>query len=268
MLKRYSLILIFFPIVCYCQVPAGFPLIDRTDLPEAKFIPARHFTGVSLFGYMNGGAELYLEYGITDAVITEFDFRGGHYKCEVYRMKGAEEAFGIYSVSKYRCPASPPLSPFTCQTNYQLQICKGQYYISIINRSGNKNDSIASLKIGEIIAGKISEPSADLTIFFPGRDVSGLQRNAVLAKGKMGLMNGATAWEDSFKGLSGYCAVILQRGENPELSVRFSDKDALAEFCRLHEIDTGKLSIVPLKIPDNRSVTLIHQNHLLIRSGF
>jgi hypothetical protein len=266
--KLYSLILFFSPLICYSQVPAGFPLIDRADLPEAKFTPARYFTGESLFGYMDGGAELYREYGISDAVITEFDLRGGHYKCEIYKMTGAEEAFGIYSVSKFRCQGSPPLSPFTCLNHYQLQICKGEYYINIINRSGSKNDSIASLKIGEIITKKISEPSADLAVFFPGMDIHDLRLNAILAKGKLGLMNGATAWEDFFKDLSGYCAVILPSEGKTELSVRFSSKDALDGFCRLHNIDAGKLSEVPINISGSVSGTLLRENHLLIRSGF
>ncbi len=268
MLKLFSLIYFLFPLVCSSQIPAGFPVIDKTDLPDAKFTPARYFTGESLFGYMDGGAELYREYGISHAVITEFDLSGGHYKCEVYKMTGVEEAFGIYSVSKYHCLGSPTFSTYTCQTHYQLQICKGPYYISIINKAGNKADSIASLKIGEILSEKIMEPSIDLTCFIPGTDAPYLQRNAVLAKGKLGLMNGATAWEDFFKDLSGYCALIIPSGDKTILSVRFSSKDALSEFCRLHKIDAGRLSEVTLNISDSVSVTLIRENHLLIRSGF
>jgi hypothetical protein len=268
MFKLSVLIFCLVPLICFSQIPAGFPVIGKTDLPEAKFTPARYFTGESLFGYMDGGAELYLEYGISDAVITEFDIRVGHYKCEVFKMTGTEEAFGIYSVSKYRCLGSPPLSTYTCQTHYQLQICKGPYYISIINKSGNKADSIASLKIGEILSGKISEPSVDLTTFLPGTDISDLQYHAVLAKGKLGLMNGASAWEDFFKDLSGFCAVILPSGDRTTLSVRFKDKDALGEFCRLHNIETDKLSGIPLKITTGESITLIRENHLLLQSGF
>jgi hypothetical protein len=266
--KLFSLIFFLFPLVCCSQIPAGFPVINKTDLSDAKFTPARYFTGESLFGYMDGGAELYREYGISDAVITEFDLSGGHYKCEVFKMTGAEEAFGIYSVSKYHCLGSPPFSTYTCQTHYQLQICKGPYYISIINKAGNKADSIASLKIGEILSGKINGPSIDLTSFIPGTDTSYLQRNAVLAKGKLGLMNGATAWEDYFKDLSGFCALILPSGDKTILSVRFSDKEALMEFCRLHKIEPARLSGMPLKISGSESVTLLRENHLLIRSGF
>jgi len=95
------ILILFFLIVttiCQAQIQEDFPVLDNSDLPDARFQPGRHFTGESLFGYMNGGAELYREYGIVDAVITEFDLKDGHYKCEVFKMSGPEEAFGIYSV--------------------------------------------------------------------------------------------------------------------------------------------------------------------------
>jgi len=68
-------ILILISPVCFAQIPKDFPVVDESNLPDAKFKPSRHYTGESLFGYMDGGAELYREYGITDAVITELDFQ-------------------------------------------------------------------------------------------------------------------------------------------------------------------------------------------------
>ncbi len=118
--------------------PGGFSTIGKKDLPEAKFSSSRVFTGSSLFGYINGGAELYLEYGFDVAAVTVIDYEDGEYKTEVFKMTGSEEAFGIFSVSKYRCLSIPALSEFTCQTKYQLQICKGPYYISIINKTGTR----------------------------------------------------------------------------------------------------------------------------------
>ena len=58
-----SLILILgFP-ACFSQLPEDFPLVNKADLPEAKFSSSRTFNGTALFGYIDGGAELYLEYG-------------------------------------------------------------------------------------------------------------------------------------------------------------------------------------------------------------
>ena len=251
-------------IVCRAQVPDGFPVIDKSDLPEAKFKPPRHFTGESLFGYMDGGAELYREYGITDAVITEFDLKDGHYKCEVFKMTGIEEAFGIYSVSKYRCLSSPPFSPYTCQTRYQLQICRGPYYISIINKSGNSADSLVSLKAGEILSDKINVPSAGLADFIPDINPADLDHNAVLAKGKLGLMNGATDWEDFFRDITGYYTLIYPAKEKSTLSVRFRAEEDFQQFVKFHGWNLCDIGVSDVRVAGGVILRLIGENHLLI----
>jgi hypothetical protein len=264
-MRRIIILIFLIPyVVSQAQVPEGFPAIDKSDIPGAKFQSPRHFTGESLFGYMDGGAELYREYGITDAVITEFDLKEGHYKCEVFKMTGPEEAFGIYSVSKYRCLSSPPFSPFACQTRYQLQICKGSYYISIINKSGSSTDSLVSLKAGEILARRINDPSADLSVFIPDINTSDLDQTAVLAKGKLGLMNGATDWEDFFKDITGYYTLIYPAKEKSILSVRFRAEEDFQQFVKFHGWNLCDIGVSDVRVAGGVTLRLIGENHLLI----
>ncbi len=267
MYKLFTPLFFLVSVACFPQIPAGFPSLDRNDLPDAKFLLTRHFTHESLFGYMNGGAELYREYGISDAVITELDLKGTKYKCEVFKMTGPEQAFGIYSVSRYRCQGSPPLAPYTCQNSYQLALCKGRYYVSIINMSGAIADQSASLRIGKILAGKISEPSFDYKEYLPEADSVDIQRRSVLAEGKLGLMNGATDWEDYFKDLKGYTVMLIPYGNFTDISIRFTDNEALMKFCKLHDIDPGKLTYAGLRISPKESVRVIKENHLILRIG-
>jgi hypothetical protein len=262
--KIFTLIFMFVSLGCYPQIQDGFPSIEKSDLPDAKFLPARHFTGESLFGYMNGGAELYREYGISGADITEFDYQSGHYKCEVFRMNGPEEAFGIFSVSKFKCSGMPPVAIYTCQTRFQLQICKGPYYISIINSAGTIADSLLSLRIGDILSRQIKDPSVDLNSFIPGMEPVDFSRNTVLAKGKLGLMNGATIWEDYFKDVTGYCALIISAKEKSLISVRFKNPDDFRQFITLHGWSTCDLSVNGLKMSGGEMIRLLADTHLLI----
>lgn len=264
MKKLLSLIFLAVSMVCYSQIPEGFPLISKSDLPDAEFLPARNFTGESLFGYMNGGAELYREYGIIGAVITEFDLNSRHYKCEVFKMNGPEEAFGIFSVSKFKCIGMPDLADFACQTRYQLQTCKGQYYINIINKSGTVADSVTSLEIGKILTGRINESSADLSAFIPDINAEDLKHNAVLVKGKLGLMNGAAAWEDYFKDINGYCTLILKTEEKTILSARFMKPEDFQQFISSHGWGTCDLSVNGLKMTGGEIIKLLADTHLLI----
>lgn len=232
-------LMFFMPKGIYSQLPDDFPSIATEDMPGAVVSSPRVFTGSSLFGYMNGGAELYLEYGFSLASITEITFMGGKYKTEIFRMKGPEEAFGIFSVSKFRCLDMPPYSAFTCRTRYQLQICKGPYYISIINSSGTAADSTASSRIGELLAGRIADGELKLQEYLPGIPEEAIKSGCFLAKGKLGIVNGDPDLEDSFKGIQNYTTVILKGDEKYTISVKFGDHDSMKKFMEVNGIEVA-----------------------------
>jgi hypothetical protein len=249
---------------CFSQLSEDFPYIDKSDLLDAKFQPARIFNGASLFGYIDGGAELYLEYGFSTAWISEIGYMGGKYKTEIYKMSGPEEAFGIFSVSKYKCKSYPPVFTYTCQTRYQLQICSGQYYISVINGTGNKSDSTASIRIGEAIVKKITQPSFDLSSYFPGLPAERIKSSAILAKGKLGLMNGVPDWEDYFKDVTGFTVIVLPDQEKTVMSVKFKGLGETKKFVSLHNWDIEKITLSPVRFTGGESVRKLSDNHLLI----
>jgi len=214
-----------------------FPSITTSDLPHVNLSEARQFKGSSLFGYIDGGAELYLEYGFSEAVITEIGINTRKFKCEVYKMDGPGEAFGIFSVSKYRCACFPPVAKFSCQTKYQLQFCKGPFYVSIISRGGTETDSIEMLTIGRIISSKITSPEIDLSAYFPGTTTELLKQNTFMAKGRLGIINGDPDLEDFFGRAQGYTAFILKSPERNEISLGFSDLQDYYDFLKLHRWD-------------------------------
>ena len=158
----------------------------------------------------------------------------------------------------------PGLAPYSCQTRYQLQLCASRFYISIINRSGNSTDSIASLRIGEALLGKIKGPPADLSPFLPGIPAETIRQNAVLARGKLGLMNGATDWEDFFAGTNNFVSVVLPEENKTILSVRFSKSDELNRFLEIHKMHDKVDHTLTDKMSADTVITKISDNHLLI----
>ena len=257
-------IICFSSLNLYSQLPESYPVIDKNNLPDAKFSPVRTFSGESLYGYIDGGADLYLEYGFTGVIITEFAWLKGKYKIEIYKMKNPEAAFGIFSVLRFRCRTRPDISAYTCQNKYQLQICCGQYYISIINESGSSADSSASITIGKKIVEKINEPSVDLTPFFPGIPSETIRNEAVLVLGRLGVMNGASDLEGYLKGSGGYTTVILKTPAKTLISVKFEGKDEWEKFGFSHNWELGKLSDSAYKMPGGETVRKLHDNHLII----
>ena len=265
MLKYLSVlvILIFGFTVCFAQLPDSFPSIDKTDLPGSEFLSSRVFNGTSLYGYIDGGAELFLEYGFSVVSVSEIEFLGGRYKTEIYKMSGPEEAFGIFSVMRYNCLGMPDITEFTCQTRYQLQICKGSYYISIINRSGTGSDTIASLSIGRAITGKIRERNADLSSYFPGITLENIKRNCLLVKGRLGIVNGLPDLEDFFKVMNDYSAVILKNEGRTVVSVKFSSKESYARFIESNNWNDKTIENGGITLPEE-TVEKIAENHLQI----
>jgi len=221
------------------QLPDDFPVIERNDLPGAVFTSSKVYNGTSLFGYIDGGAELYLEYGFLMASVTDINYKDGIYKTEIYKMTGPEEAFGIFSVSRFRCKSVPGLPGISCQSKYQLQICRGQFYISIINRTGTRNDSIASVLIGKSITGRIRGNDADLNAFFPDIDDYLLKSGCFLAKGRLGIVNGSPDLEDFLIDYSGYTAVIY-KNDRTNISLRFDNAESCRKFADVNSFKEGK----------------------------
>ncbi|MEZ5010491.1 MAG: DUF6599 family protein [Bacteroidales bacterium] len=73
-LNRYFGSMIFMvmllnPVLVRSQESNEFPLFKTEYLTGSTILTERSFTSESLFGYMNGGAELYLEYGFDRLVV-------------------------------------------------------------------------------------------------------------------------------------------------------------------------------------------------------
>ncbi|MBN2609959.1 MAG: hypothetical protein JXB00_00215 [Bacteroidales bacterium] len=264
---KYCLIFCFLMILvpdCFSLVPSPFPYVTEDDLPGARFEKPKIYTRESLYGYINGAAELYLEYGFTNAWICEIIWMGGKYTAEIYRMGNPEDAFGIFSVSRWQCKNVPSLSPFSCHTRYQLQVCSGSFYISIINGTASSTDSITPVKIAQAIVRKIHEAPADISYYLPGLQPETINQKAILARGRLGVMNGAPDWEDFFESAKGYTTVILHEGDTIFLSVRFTTKEDLNGFMVSRNWDPQTINTEKTKMPTGEIVSLISDHHLLI----
>lgn len=248
----------------FSQEVETFPVITVKELPGAVFEVPRTFSGSSLYGYIDGGADLYLEYGFSGAWVNEVNWQGGKYTIELYKMNSPEDAFGIYSVSRYRCKSTPELTPFTCHNKYQLQIVAGRYYISIINSTGTPADSAASLLIGKAVVKKIGDESADLTKFISDVPKQTVNLNAVLVKGELGVRNGVPDLADQFKDFTSYRALILQQKEQTIVSVIFAEKEKAEAFYAMHSPGNQQSQGITQPENANELVTRISDNQVML----
>ena len=103
------------------------PVIKRERLYEGK----------GLYGFMNGAADLYYEYGFKSLLNREIKYKGEDFTVDVYEMPSREDAFGIYSMNVHRCQQADSMGFINCFAQYQLLSVIDNYYVSIVFPSGS-----------------------------------------------------------------------------------------------------------------------------------
>lgn len=264
---QFILVAILISYAAVAQVPEGFPYISKDRLETGKIKSERTYTKESLFGYMNGGAELYLEYGFDRLLVSEIEIKDTEYKLEVYKMDDPEAAYGIYSVSVFRCDTTGHLDAYACQTQYQLQLCKGEYYISIINNSGKNEASEESLKLANELLPLINGESFDINRFIEGLVSDKEFTKATLVKGELGLFNGAFDWNKMLENVENYKGLVLENADCSALVLKFSDSQSRAKFFEKHGILTYPGPGEVIALDQNTSLRVNDGTVIITREG-
>lgn len=225
----------------HSQSNGYIPALTAADLPGAEITGTREYSYESLYGYIDGGAELYLEYGFDTLCITDINYGGTELKAEIYRMKDAEAAFGIFSVSRFKCIDGIDLTEHFCRSKYQLQFCKGPYYVSIVNSTATEEEQKLSEQIAVLIIERISNEPFISAGFFPDTINAGLMNSAVLVRGRMGLFNGAYGLSELLEECEGFTALIIKPEGVPVISVRFDNDEDMRKFIGKEKIDFEEL---------------------------
>jgi hypothetical protein len=221
----------------------------------------RTFTDASLYGYINGGAELYLEYGFDSLIVTEMVCDGRDLKIEVYRMNDPEAAFGIFSVSRFRCNAGTKLTEHMCRSAYQLQFAKGPYYVSIINDTGSETDQGKSGEIASLIIDQISDPPFDPGYFFAEGVDQEMMKGAVLVRGPLGIYNGIPSLVGTLGEASEYSALMIRKGQDTLASLRFNSSESANAFLQRKTVSQ---SLNNKTVSSDSTISVISPNHIII----
>jgi hypothetical protein len=237
-------------------VPRALSGMDGIESAQSRI-----FTETSLYGYINGGAELYLEYGFDTLLVTELVVEGSDIKAEVYRMKDPEAAFGIFSVSRFRCNGGAKLTEHLCRSAYQLQFCKGPFYISIINDTGSDDDQKRSSDLARLMIDNIEEPSFDPGSFYNEALDEDTMRGAVLVRGPLGIYNGIPGLSEQLARASGYSALLIRLGTDTIASMKFNSDLAAEQFLHDSKIlpGSGKSAVC-----SDSTVSVVSPRHIII----
>lgn len=94
------------------------------------------FRSNDLYNYINGGAELFLEFGFEDLYVQRYAKGNSEIGIEVYRMESPESALGLYLMNKGAETQIKGIPARHAASRLQLTIIRGRFYILINNYSG------------------------------------------------------------------------------------------------------------------------------------
>lgn len=224
---KWPLLLVVIPVLAYAQtVPSLLPgegggRITRTET----------YQGRSLSGYMNGGAELFHEYGFVALSVQDVAVAGaGEITVEVFRMSSPRAALGIYSVSRHGCMDGDPALFYVCEGAYQVQGTARENYIRIQSGTDTPAARKARRVLFAALVGRLGQEKVALSSYFRSSS------DVILMHGPLGVQNGMPDLEEVLEGNDGYTVQAVwpdtsTAGYDLVAEITFSSDDLMKAFA-------------------------------------
>jgi len=119
------------------QTSPSFAFPDKPGGGIKKIKKPLRFPGRELYGHIDGGAELFLEFGFDELEVQKYRKGKADLSVEAYRMESPEAALGIYLMKKGKETPVPGISARNTGDRYQAMILKGLYLILVNNYGGD-----------------------------------------------------------------------------------------------------------------------------------
>lgn len=126
----------------------GGPLPEMVD--GTRGLEVRSFEGEDLFDYMDGGAELYYEYGFRRLWVRDYRSEGEELRAELYEMEDPEGAFGLLTAEAVGEEVEVGQEGF--YEDGTLVFWKGSYFVRV-SAEGDLREEV--LKLGRAIASRL-----------------------------------------------------------------------------------------------------------------
>ena len=159
--------------------------------------PTALFVADDLYGHIDGGAELFLEFGFERATVQSFRAQGVEIVFEVYRMKDAAAALGVYLMKCGRETPDPSLAARHTIGEQQIQLLKGTRYVLATADAPGPGVREALLAFGRHAAERIADaPAPEELDALPKAGL--VARSVRIARGSFGLQPLSTMGDGDF----------------------------------------------------------------------
>ncbi len=172
------------------QAQTGGIYLDSAALGQGKIVRKANFDGNSLWGYINGGADIYLEYGFKSLLMHEVEYMGNLIRFDLYHMSDPKAAYGIFSVYSSACDDRAGPGLFNCITRWQIQIVKNEYYLSVILPTGSSDERTFATEVSEKLLSSIEGKSFEPGYPFTEGEFHNIRGVIKYSRGILGIENG------------------------------------------------------------------------------
>ena len=146
----------------------------------------RVFTQADLYGYIDGGAELFLEFGFDSLTSQKYRDGANEVAVEIYRMADPAAAAGVYLMKCGKEAPDPSFKERHTLNRHQLMFQRHRHYVTINNLSGAERVGPDLLEFGAVVAAALPAgvPPAELKRLPAAGRLAGSER---LFRGPFGL---------------------------------------------------------------------------------
>ncbi len=152
---------------------------------------AQIYVGDDLFTFINGGADIYHEYGFNRVITQEFGSSDNNHSInvEIYEMNNPASAFGIYTFKIGNKGKKLSIGQETLLQNYYLNSWKGKYLITLTGFDSEKETTDGLVTLAGLINTKIKKNGSkpELIQLLPKENLPDLQVKYL--KGNLALFN-------------------------------------------------------------------------------
>jgi hypothetical protein len=210
--------------------------LNAKDLPGWEISTPERYSANQLYGYINGGAEIYLEYGFRKVTGQRCTREKHELQIDIYEMVNPEAAFGMFSTLRGRCGTALPGTQWNCVTPEQILFAKGAYLISIVPYDRAAETRSAAMKAAKVLVGRIKGAEFRTPPTFRAAPLSTSQRSLRYVHGPLALqsvLNEWTAWLDGIDRFDMYHTVVGDGGRRTEAAtISFKSKRDVERFLR------------------------------------
>lgn len=193
--KIYFIAVLLFctPILGYCRGSdmEGINIL----LPEQvgdwkKHEKALTYEGDDLFLYINGGAEIYQEFGFDKVIVQDYkNETSGTISIEIYKMDSSLSAYGIFTFKSGSAGRSLDFGQEVLLEDYYLNMRKGPYLITLTGFDESESTIQGLQNLGREIYRRITETGGipDVVRLLPEKEL--ISQSVKFFKGPLALYN-------------------------------------------------------------------------------